>query len=277
MSKRRLNKVTIAIPASIVSEFSNLRDKTEVIGKIARSAAIFRVEEIIIYPDEPDESNLIKLILGYIETPQYLRKHLYSFKPELQYAGVLPPLRTPHHPIESQLQQLRVGEFREGVINKESEGNLYADIGVNVPLKLTGRIPSIGSRVTIQVTKISPTLEGILSKKSENKTYWGYTIQASKKSIDEILISKYYDLTIGTSRLGNPYNEKSDEFKNKWSTSKNTLIVFGSPRQGLHEIIKIENQKNAFDFYLNTIPEQGCATIRTDEAMLSTLAIFNTL
>jgi len=277
MSKRRENKVTIAIPSSTVSEFSNLREKTEVVGRIARAAAIFRVEDIIIYPDEPDESNLLKLLLGYIETPQYLRKQLYDVKPELQYAGVLPPLKTPHHPTESQLNQLKIGEFREGIINKESEGNLYADIGINIPLKLMGRVPSKGSRVTIQVTKTSPSLEGVLSKKSDNKIYWGYTIQASKKRIEEILYSKYYDLIIGTSRLGDPYHQKSEELRNKWYSSKNILIIFGSPMRGISEIIKIPNLKNVLDFYINTIAEQGCVTVRTDEAILSTLAIFNTL
>ena len=108
----RENRISIAIPASLVSEYSNLREKTEIIGRVARSAAIFRIEDIIIYPDNPDESNLIKLLLGYMETPQYLRKNIYKMKPELQYAGVLPPLRTPHHPTESKLEEIKIGEFR---------------------------------------------------------------------------------------------------------------------------------------------------------------------
>ncbi len=66
---RRGIRLSVAVPASLVSEYVNLRDKTEVIGRLARSAAIFRVDEIVIYPDQPDESSLIKLILGYIETP----------------------------------------------------------------------------------------------------------------------------------------------------------------------------------------------------------------
>ncbi|MDR2707975.1 MAG: RNA-binding protein, partial [Nitrososphaerota archaeon] len=45
------NKLTIAIPASIISDTPHLREKTSKIGLIARIAAIFRVHEIIIYPD----------------------------------------------------------------------------------------------------------------------------------------------------------------------------------------------------------------------------------
>jgi predicted SPOUT superfamily RNA methylase MTH1 len=89
-------------------------------GLVGRTAAIFRVEEIIIYPDnaeinQKNEINLIATLLSYIETPQYLRKSLFKLKPELRYAGILPPLRTPHHPLNRKIKNLKIGEYREGV------------------------------------------------------------------------------------------------------------------------------------------------------------------
>ena len=135
----------------------------------------------------------------------------------------------------------------------------------------------MGSRVTIEITKTTPELEGVLAKTSDNKNYWGYKIQISKKNIKEILLNKYYDLTIGTSRLGDSLKENKEELQKRWLKSKNILIIFGSPRQGLDEIIKVPDFKHLFDFYLNTIPEQGCATVRTEEAIIATLAIFNIL
>ncbi|MCL1966144.1 MAG: RNA methyltransferase, partial [Candidatus Bathyarchaeota archaeon] len=86
------HKLSIAIPASIISDTPHLREKTSKIGLIARTAAIFRVHEIIIYPDnthtkQTKEIALIAKILNYIETPQYLRKNLYKIEPDLQYAG----------------------------------------------------------------------------------------------------------------------------------------------------------------------------------------------
>ena len=136
---RRRSKLSIAVPASLVAEYANLRDKTEVIGRVARSAAIFRAEEIVIYPDQPDESGLIKLILGYVETPQYLRKYLYKVRPELQYAGTLPPLRTPHHQLEAHAANLRVGEFREGILS-DQQGVNVVDIGVEKPIRMVGKV-----------------------------------------------------------------------------------------------------------------------------------------
>ncbi len=46
-------KLAIAIPASTISDTPHLREKTAKIGLIGRAAAIFRVEEIILYPDNP--------------------------------------------------------------------------------------------------------------------------------------------------------------------------------------------------------------------------------
>jgi predicted SPOUT superfamily RNA methylase MTH1 len=92
-------KLSIAIPASVISETPHLREKTAKIGSIARSAAIFRVNEIIVYADNAREDQrrdlaFIELLLKYLETPQYLRKALFKLDPDLQYAGILPPLRT---------------------------------------------------------------------------------------------------------------------------------------------------------------------------------------
>ena len=59
----------MAIPSSLVSEVPHLREKTSSIGNIGRAAALFRVDDIYIYPDDPDEAQLIRLILSYMETP----------------------------------------------------------------------------------------------------------------------------------------------------------------------------------------------------------------
>ena len=125
LSKR---KVSIAIPVSIVSDVPHLREKTSKVGLIGRAAAIFRVNEIIVYPDNPHvnqaaDTDLIATLLAYMDTPQYLRKKLFTLKPELRYAGVLPPLRTPHHPLNRKMNKLKVGEYREGVtLSKRMNG-----------------------------------------------------------------------------------------------------------------------------------------------------------
>lgn len=67
-------RLAIAIPASVVSDIPHLREKTSKVGLIGRAAAIFRVNQIIIYPDSPksnqkDDMELIATLLAYMETP----------------------------------------------------------------------------------------------------------------------------------------------------------------------------------------------------------------
>jgi hypothetical protein len=55
------------------------------------------------------------------------------------------------------------------------------------------------------------------------------------------------------------------------------LIVFGAPTKGLYEIAKQEglNLNRIVDFVVNTIPGQLTETVRTEEALIATLAVFN--
>ena len=248
------------------------------IGRVARSAAIFRAEEIVIYPDQPDESSLIKLILGYVETPQYLRKYLYKVRPELQFAGTLQPLRTPHHQLESPAVNLQIGDFREGVLN-DQQGVNVVDIGVEKPIRMVGKAPSIGSRVTVKITETSPELRCEMARKSEIPTYWGYEIQASKKTLSELASSAYYELTIATSRTGSLYASEEERLRAKIAEARIILVAFGSPRMGIQEIMNREHKRVAdcFDFNLNLVPEQGTETVRTEEAIHASLSILNLL
>jgi hypothetical protein len=55
------------------------------------------------------------------------------------------------------------------------------------------------------------------------------------------------------------------------------LVAFGAPARGLHEIVGAEgaNLNNIADFVVNMIPEQGTETVRTEEALLASLAVLN--
>ncbi|MDH5713230.1 MAG: RNA methyltransferase, partial [Candidatus Bathyarchaeota archaeon] len=175
---------SIAIPASLVSDVPHLREKTFKVGLIGRAAAIFRVDEIIIFPDvlDTDQSRDIELvttILSYIETPQYLRKRLFKIRPELRYAGVLPPLRTPHHQLSDRTENLEVGEHREGVVTSLVKGGSLVDIGVERPVLILDKRLQINNRVTVRVTELGKHPKAVLASRGEIKTYWGYRVTAS--------------------------------------------------------------------------------------------------
>jgi len=273
-------KLSIAIPASLVSDTPHLREKTYKIGMIGRAAAIFRVEEIVIYPDQPDkdqrkDARLIELILSYMETPQYLRKRIFKLRPELRYVGVLPPLRTPHHPTTSHSSDLRIGECREGIVISSSRKGSKVYIGVEKPAFIKGvRLPA-GRRVTVKIKDLKREIEAVLVDREEIKDYWGYRIVVSEKSLGKML--KNWDLIIATSKYGVPFMKVKKELTQRWLKAKRRIILFGSPSAGLYEILGLEglNLDEIADFVVNTIPLQGVGTVRTEEAVYASLAIFN--
>jgi predicted SPOUT superfamily RNA methylase MTH1 len=284
MTQRRDRKLAIAVPVSIVSDIPHLREKTLEIGLIARAAAIFRVNEIVVFSDKADASqnldrNLIVTLLSYVETPQYLRKRLFKIKPELRYAGILPPLRTPHHPLEKRARKLKMGEYREGAIVSVNESGSLVDIGVERPLLIPDAQLPVNRRVTVKVTKTGKHPEVTLAKQAEIKSYWGYTVKASNVSFGQLTKSHRFDLVIATSKVGTPLAQVSDELSERWKKAGKILVAFGAPSQGLQEIVAQENLslERVADFTVNTIPYQGTETVRTEEALYITLALLNTL
>ena len=86
-----------------------------------------------------------------------------------------------------------------------------------------------------------------------------------------------FDLTIATARLGDKFLDVAGQIGKKWSDAQHVLVAFGAPSRGLHEIAKEEGAKleAMVDFVVNMIPAQGTATVRTEEALLASLAILN--
>ena len=275
-------QLAIAIPASVIAETPHLREKTSKIGFIGRAAAIFRVNEIIVYADNPRTNqsvdvDLIVTLLRYMETPQYLRKHLFGLKPELQFAGILPPLRTPHHPLQGRLRDLKLGEYREGVVVSKAEGRVFVDIGVEKNAVLSHIQTAIGKRLTVKITKLTDQAEVKIAGGDEIAEYWGYTVWAEHRSLGKLLEKGQYDLTIATSKFAMRFQDAVESLKQEWTKANRKLILFGAPTRGLHEIARDEgaNLNDLMDFVLNTVPGQGTETVRTEEALLATLAVLN--
>ena len=245
---------------------------------------MFRVDEIIIYPDMPNtdqkaDLRLVETILSYMETPQYLRRRLFKLVPELQYAGTLPPLRTVHHPIANRIDSLELGEFREGVVLSSSDEGSLIDIGVEKPALILGSRLKTNSRVTARITELGAQPKAVLANAKGIRIYWGYKVSVSKTPLGQLLGTEQFDLKIATSRKGKSVVAVMDDLKEKWKNSSKTLVAFGAPTQGLHEIVNREhkNLDDQVDFVVNTIPNQATETVRTEEAVYATLSIFNIL
>ncbi len=251
---------------------------------MGRAAAIFRIDEIIVYPDIPNgdqtrDFELLALILSYMETPQYLRKKLFKIRPELRYAGVLPPLRTPHHPLTNRLKRLKIGEYREGVVVSSSTRGSFVDVGVEQSTFILAKKLRLNTRVTVKITRLQKQFLAAVASQEEIETYWGYKVTVSKVPFGELIKKQGFDLVIATSRKGKPLMEVKEKLREKWKVSKKVLVAFGAPTQGLYEVVAQEHLKleDTVDFVVNTIPNQGTETVRTEEALYATFAILNAL
>lgn len=274
--------ITIAIPASIITDTPHLREKTSKIGQIGRAAAIFRVNKIIVYPDkrkisQVKELDFITTVLTYLDTPPYLRKKLFGIDPKLKYAGILPPLRTPNHPLNRKSRKLRSGEYREGIIVGKNKDGMIVEIGVERTALLRNHNWVLGDHVITQIIKTGKQIEVQTLEREEIPTYWGFSVFKEEQSFLKIIKNNNYDLVIATSVKGQSLSDNFAEIIKKWKKANNIILEFGAPNKGLFEIAKDEgfNLIENTDFILNIIPRQGTVTIRTEEALFATLSIFN--
>ncbi len=277
VSKRK-STVTVTIPSSTIRDTPHLREKTLRLGFIGRAFAIFRIDNILIYRDKgEDESELIAKILKYMEAPQYIRKKIFELTPGLKFAGILPPLRTPNHPLKKPLKELKIGEIREGVVIKTLRDYSLVDIGLDSYAVVRKQFP-LKTLLNVKITSLK-NIEAMPVRFGEIPYFWGFNVKAMNQSLDETIKNGNFDVTIATSRYGQPIKVIASELVERWMNSKNVLIAFGSPSEGINEILsrKKININDIFDYTVNTIKDQGVETVRIEEALTASLAVFNSL
>eukprot|EP00835_Amoeboradix_gromovi_P000034 NODE_1_length_95616_cov_0.657642.p34 type:complete len:315 gc:universal NODE_1_length_95616_cov_0.657642:77346-78290(+) len=269
----RLCKLSIALPGSIIDNCQGLQMKTIMAGQIARACAVFRVSNIYVFNDTDTVwgARFMVKVLNYLETPQYLRKRLFPKSDDMRFLGILPPLDVPHHFRKSDRY-----EYREGVVVEQLKEACLVDIGGEKPI-ISTVVRETNTRVTVKVDYDSDLgVEGVIVEKEEaaKKSYWGYDVHTTK-TISEVLESEKFDFVLGTSERGLSHEElvvKDDV--------KNALILFGGV-DGLEKASDHEGEtkplSERFDFYININPHQGSRTIRTEEAVLATLSLLNSM
>jgi methyltransferase len=209
------------------------------------------------------------MILKYLETPQFLRRRLFPIMNDLKFSGVLHPLKIPSHNTPVNAKKIVVGDIREGIVVSQ-KGKKFVDVGINQLLQYYGDTPN-GKRVTVRFKEGYPKLSIKDIDKSQIPMYWGYTVKERANLFS--ILSEWKGNIIITSKKGKTV---SNEQLSKYTKSDEpTLVVFGSPERGVHEIIggrmnKVQNAKS-----LNFFPNQATETVRLEEALLGTLAILN--
>ncbi|XP_005090300.1 putative methyltransferase C9orf114 [Aplysia californica] len=288
----RLYTVSIALPGSILDNAQSTELRAYLAGQVARAAAVFNVDEIVIFDEmnqssqtTSDFSGLKKSgqgnkqlfhILQYLECPQYLRKSFFPYHQDLAHAGLLNPLDIPHH-----LRESDVSEYREGVtlkkpVSGKKDAGSYANIGLKKEAILNMNVPP-GQRVTVKLLEQKTdkkNLRGEVVSPNEPRevagTYWGYVVRLVSCLSEVFTSCPYqggYDLTVGTSERGQDVNDA------QIPSFKHAIIVFGGLK-GLEASVEADcnigtdDPSEIFQRYVNVCSRQGSRTIRTEEAIL---------
>ncbi len=263
-------KLAVAIPDTVLEERDSLREKTVKLGAIARTCSIYGVDLVQVFKDERrrGEPTLIRKVLEYLETPQYLRRRLYSLDDSLRYAGLLPPLRIPSHKPKVPVDKLSIGEIREGVTNPDGS----VDIGLEKSPRLKEKAGS-NRRVTVRITSKAPLLAELVGR-DQAQEYWGYLVE--NPTVDQVLADPRFALKVATSRYGNSLQSQVFQLRASILKAGSLKLIFGSPSKGLYEIVGKELSQRT-DFVVNLFAEQHVETVRTEEAIFAGLNLVNTL
>jgi methyltransferase len=268
----------ITIPDSSLSDEQTKRDKSIKIAQFARACSIFKVKRIYIYHDslshfEKDDPHLLKTILRYLDTPQYLRKILFPMMHQLQYAGILHPIKAPHHRVVDDIKKIKAGDIRTGVVVKV-KGQLFVEVGLGSLVPFIGD-GFEGKKVNVRFTESYPNLKSVQAIEEDIFDYWGYEVK-EVPSISKLLTSVEETDIIITSRKGRHFKNIEAQLADHAKSVQNILVAFGSPKYGLHEILAKEGASiKLYRYVVNMFPNQGTETVRLEEAVLGALAILN--
>ncbi len=269
----------VAIPDSALSEQETKRDKSIMVSQIARACSIFRVTRIYIYHDKTSkftkvDSNLLKILLNFLNTPPYLRKSVYPIMDQLQFSGILHPIIAPHHKPIQELRTIKKGELRIGLIVQRG-GKIFADVGLKDLIIYKGKA-RVNAILTLKFMATYPhqyVTEAAADDIGNN--YWGYDVFESS-DLTSLIKNHPNTVMLLTSRSGVKFTHIENRILERLRTLQSLLVVFGAPRSGLPEILKSEGYNiKTIEFVVNCFPMQGTKTVRLEEAILGTLAITN--
>ncbi|KAJ5162148.1 DUF171-domain-containing protein [Penicillium capsulatum] len=308
----RSHTVSVALPGSIVGNAHSPEQKTLLAGAIARALAVFCVDEVVVFDDDEnhtyngdhdsalnddedlynhghrheytaysDPSHFLAHVLSYLETPPYLRKHLFPMHPNLRTAGLLPSLDMPHH--------LRANEwcdYREGIVvggdqrkgtqghrNKQNKKRSFQNYSgddsdesnpshdgfsrtvVDTGLSNKVTVPATDlpkrTRVTVRLQKDGAQPVHPSVPRAEAGYYWGYYVRRAKSLSNvftECPFDGGYDLSFGTSERGMPVHRILEDDSRSFSHYKHMLVVFGGVA-GIEAAVRNDPQLQEMDFH----------------------------
>ncbi|PSP56508.1 hypothetical protein BRC72_12665 [Halobacteriales archaeon QH_7_66_36] len=291
---------SVLVPSSLTREAEDKREATRKLGYVARAAVVFRVDRLVVFPDAEGETGrfddgFVDTVLRYAATPPYLRKEAWGRRDELEFVGVLPPLRVASRTGSGSDDS---GSSRQGIVTEVgSDDRVRVNCGLQHPVSLpvppTMATPTEGERVSVRVTSREP-----VRARLTDDPLPGYRV--AREDVSTALARPDAGVRIAASRHGESLSASRLDSVVE-SVRENVTVAFGAPERGLPEMFGIspdevtdaagadapavrdessdaaasggDDEPHArFDLWLNTVPNQGSEVVRTEEALFATLA-----
>ncbi len=280
---------SVLVPSSLAREAEDKREATRKLGYVARAATVFRADRLVVFPDREGERRLdgefVHTVLRYAATPPYLRKEAWGKRDELEYVGVLPPLRVPS---QTGSESNGSGSIRRGIVTEVGpDQRVRVNCGLQHPVSLNtppGMEVAEGERVTVRISSRRP-----VRAKLVDEPLPGLAVEST--DLSAALSREDAGVRIAASRFGEELTVGRLETLAGRTERDGMTVAFGAPERGLPDILGIEasavesayrddaddtdvepTADSGFDLWLNTIPHQGSKTVRTEEAMFASLA-----
>lgn len=279
-------KIQVYVPCDFLRNNTTLEQKTILAGNLARYCTIFNVNDIIIYDtghvwkQKGFDIAVLNDILLFLSTPQYLRKQLFSRTKTLAYAGILPPLATPDHPVISTMEQAFQDDdtvYRKAVVIGTAGSRVLVDAGLGQPVEVHhSKALGAGKTMNISIKKDGTSFSSREVEVASIPFYWGFEVRVERENFQNILeITKKDSITIATSKHGKNVKETCIKGIIPFQIGKKNIAFFFGPREtGLPQFFpSLDVFLGAFDLVLNVFPDATNRSIRLEEAIFSTLAL----
>ncbi|WP_267162561.1 RNA methyltransferase [Halovenus salina] len=274
--------VSVLVPSSLAREATDKREATRKLGYVARAATVFRVDRLTVYPDpggqRHHDDGFVETVLRYAATPPHLRKEVWGTRDELEYAGVLPPLRVA---TQTGSGSEGSGSLRQGIVTEVgADGRVRVNCGLQHPVSLPvpdGTELVKGERVSVRVSSREPVRAKLVDEPQP-----GYVVDTT--DLDTAVTRTDAGLTIASSRHGDCLCPRQLDELAAETGEREYTVAFGAPERGLPAVLGISpeavsedghDETGRFDLWLNTVPNQGSDVVRTEEALFATLACLN--
>ncbi len=281
--------VSVLVPSSLVREATDKREATRKLGYVARAATVFRADRLIVFDDPEGErgtrwdGGFVETVLRYAATAPYLRTEVWDERDELEYAGVLPPLRASPQTGSGSTDS---GSLRQGIVTRVGpEGRVRVNCGLQHPISLV--VPpemavDEGERVTVRISSRRPVRARLVDEAPP-----GYRVE--RADLPDVLGREDAGFRVATSRHGVALTPSLLGRLAGRIADDGLTVAFGAPDRGLPEMETVGTDRESvteyaaevdanrdtpgrFDCWLNAIPNQGSETVRTEEAMFAALA-----